>query len=29
LRETFVAHGRAHFEYGQRSPVRDVGLLVT
>ncbi|MGZ4303740.1 MAG: hypothetical protein ACXVEW_01390 [Solirubrobacteraceae bacterium] len=29
LRETFVAHGRSHFEYGQRSPVPDIGLLVT
>jgi hypothetical protein len=29
LRETFVAHGRAHFEYGQRTPVPDLELLVT
>jgi hypothetical protein len=29
LRETFVSHGRAHFEYGQRSPVRDIELRIT
>ena len=29
LRETFVSHGRAHFEYGQRSPVPDIELRVT
>lgn len=29
LRETFVSHGRAHFEYGQRSPVPDIELRIT
>jgi hypothetical protein len=28
LRETYVADGTAHFEYAQREPVPDVGLLV-
>ena len=28
LRETLVAHGCAHFEYGQRSPVPDMELLI-
>ena len=29
LRESLAAEGRAHFEYGQRVPVRDLPLLVT
>jgi hypothetical protein len=29
LRETFVSHGRTHFEYGQRSPVADIELRIT
>lgn len=29
LRETLVAHGRAHFEYGQRTPVPDIELSIT
>jgi hypothetical protein len=29
LRESLVADGRAHFEYGQRGPVSDLPLLIT
>ena len=29
LRDTLTAHGRAHFEYGQRASVADVELLLT
>jgi hypothetical protein len=29
LRDTLVADGRAHFEYGQRAAVADVELLLT
>jgi hypothetical protein len=28
LRDTLVAHGRAHFGYGQRASVADVELLL-
>jgi hypothetical protein len=28
LRETFVAHGRAHYEYGQRTPVPEIELQI-
>jgi hypothetical protein len=28
LRDTLVAHGRAHFEYGQRAPIPGVDLLL-